>query len=129
VAESGVERFSIGELSKRTGCAIETIRYYERIGVLRRASRTESGRRYFDREDVVQLTVIRRARELDFPLAQIERMLALAKAQPVDREQMRAIVLAHLERMRGRIGELERTAAMLETLVDREDILDAMMAS
>ena len=42
----------IGELSRRTGCNIETIRYYERVGLLPKASRAENGRRFYDEADV-----------------------------------------------------------------------------
>ena len=67
----------IGELSRRTGVHIETIRYYERSGVLPRARRTDSGRRLYGDTDVRRLGFIRHARRLGFELDAIRTLLAL----------------------------------------------------
>src|SRR5260370_596522 len=56
----------IGEVSRRTGCNIETIRYYERIGLVPKPERTASRYRIYAREDVQRLVFVRRARELGF---------------------------------------------------------------
>jgi MerR family transcriptional regulator, mercuric resistance operon regulatory protein len=62
---------SIGELSRRTGVHIETIRYYERIEML---PRTASGRRVYGRAETRTLAFIRRSRELGFTLDEIRRL-------------------------------------------------------
>jgi DNA-binding transcriptional MerR regulator len=68
---------AIGALSKRTGVNIETIRYYERVGVLPKARRQESGRRCYAEADVRRLAFIRHARELGFELSSVRTLLAL----------------------------------------------------
>ena len=68
---------AIGELSRRTGCNIETVRYYERIGLLPKPSRRGRYRSY-DIEDVGRLTFVRRSRELGFTLDEVRALLALA---------------------------------------------------
>ena len=66
----------IGTLSKQSGVHIETIRYYERAGVLPKARRAANGRRVFDQQDVRRLAFIRHARELGFELASVRALLA-----------------------------------------------------
>src|SRR6266481_3190206 len=68
----------IGELSRRTGCNIETIRYYERIALLPAPTRSAARYRVYDAPDVRQLTFIRRARELGFTLNAVRALLALS---------------------------------------------------
>ncbi len=68
---------AIGALSKQTGVNIETIRYYERIGLIPPPPRTDSGRRLYGAEDVRRLTFIRHVRDLGFDIAAIKTMLAL----------------------------------------------------
>ena len=63
-----IDRVTIGRLSKRTGCNIETIRYYERIGLLPKPPRTEGGHRLYNNEHIKRLTFVRRSRELGFTL-------------------------------------------------------------
>ena len=72
-----VKTIRIGELSRRTGCNIETIRYYERIGLLPRPDRRGTYRQY-GAADVSSLTFIRRARDLGFALSEIRALLRLA---------------------------------------------------
>ena len=68
----------IGELSRRTGCKIETVRYYERIGLLPKARREGGGRfRRYDGDDVARLRFIRRARQLGFTLDEVRGLLQL----------------------------------------------------
>ena len=69
----------IGELSRRTGCNIETIRYYERIALLPAPVRSAGRYRVYDTADVRRLAFIRRARELGFTLDEIRTLLALSE--------------------------------------------------
>src|SRR5437660_12437993 len=72
------ENISIGELSRRTGVNIETIRYYERIKMLPAPPRTASGRRVYGAAETRCLAFIRRSRELGFTLDEIRTLLALS---------------------------------------------------
>ena len=67
--------FPIGEVARRSGVNVETIRYYERIGILAGPPRTASGHRVYDHEDVRAFTFLRHAREAGFPLAQVRTLL------------------------------------------------------
>jgi MerR family mercuric resistance operon transcriptional regulator len=97
---------AIGELSRRTQCNIETIRYYERIGLLPRARREGRFRRY-DGDDVARLRFIRRARELGFTLDQVRGLLRLAAADgELARAAVRSIAAAHVADIRSKITDL-----------------------
>ena len=108
---------SIGNLSERTRCPIETIRYYERIGILPPPNRTASGRRVYGDDGVRRLGFIRRARELDFSLEQTRALLALADRPEGRSADVRAIAAAHLDELRSKLTELQRTAERLEALL------------
>ena len=69
---------AIGELSRRTGCNIQTIRYYEQIGSLPRTVRTEGGQRRYGTSAVQRLGFIRHARDLGFDIAAIRELISLA---------------------------------------------------
>ena len=71
------ESITIGELSRRTGVNIETIRYFERVGVLATPPRTSGGRRVYGTGHVRALGFVRRARELGFSPAEVRAILSL----------------------------------------------------
>ena len=73
--------WSIGELAHRSGVNIETIRYYEREGLMPRPSRTRSGRRAYAPGDLKTLTFIRKARDLGFSLDEIRSLRTLSPAR------------------------------------------------
>jgi len=72
-----MERLTIGELAKRGGVNLETVRYYERKGLLPKPPRTSSGYRAFPADAVRRIRFIKRAQELGFSLREIEELLAL----------------------------------------------------
>jgi DNA-binding transcriptional MerR regulator len=67
----------IGDLANRTGTSAPTIRYYEQIGLLRRATRQSGNHRVYTRADVERLTFIRRCREFDFSIEQVRVLVSL----------------------------------------------------
>ena len=69
--------FTIGVLSKGTGCNIETIRYYEHIGLLPEPPRSQGGHRLYEEDHLGRLTFIRRSRELGFTLDEVRGLLRL----------------------------------------------------
>lgn len=98
----------IGALARRSRCAIETIRYYERIGLLPPPDRDGRFRRY-DRDAVARVAFVRRARELGFSLEQVRGLLRLAEPDAAGAAlcgQARAIARAHLAEMRRRLADL-----------------------
>ena len=104
---------AIGELSRRTQCNIETIRYYERIGLLPRPRRKGKFRRY-DGDDVSRVKFIRRARQLGFTLDEVRSLLPLAPAGGQRAcAKVRGIAAAHVADIRNKIADLQRMERVL----------------
>ena len=107
---------SIGALARLTGTKVETIRYYERIGLVPKPRRASNGRRVYADAEVRRLAFIRRARAHGFPLDEVRGLLALA-ATPDACPEVRELTLAHLARVRARIEELRRLERSLAVRV------------
>jgi len=101
-----------------TGASIETIRYYERIGLMPRPPRTCGGRRAFGPESLQTLNFIRRCRELGFGLDDVRALLALRKAQPCC-TSVKSIAERHLATVRAKLRDLTEMEASLAGLVAR----------
>ena len=110
------QMIAIGELSRRTGCNVETIRYYERIGLLPAPARRGRYRSYGP-EDVGRLGFLRRARELGFTLDEVRALLGLAAGGQASCAEARDLAAAHLEHVRARIADLRRMARVLAETV------------
>jgi DNA-binding transcriptional MerR regulator len=96
----------IGDLSARSGVNIETIRYYERIGVLPKATRQTNGRRIYSPADAERLAFIRHARDLGFDLTSIHVLLALQDQPAASCETASQIAQGQLEAVESRIARL-----------------------
>jgi len=107
----------IGELSKRADCNIETIRYYERIGLLPIPLRRGRYRTY-GASDVRRLSFVRRARELGFPIEAVRTLLALTDSGGASCGQARNLASEHLRDVRVKIADLRRMEQVLEETVD-----------
>jgi|SRR5665213_108992 len=103
---------AIGELSRRAACNIETIRYYERIGLMPEPPRRGRYRRYGS-DDVGRLGFIRRSRELGFTLAEVRALLVLAAGGHVSCAEARDLAASHLRDVRSRIADLRRMEGVL----------------
>ena len=102
----------IGELSRRSGCNIETIRYYERIGLMPAPPRRGRYRSY-GAEDVGRLGFVRRARELGFTLDEVRALLGLAVSGQDSCAEVRTLAASHLMDVRARIADLKRMERVL----------------
>ncbi len=111
------EPIQIGTLSERTGVHIETIRYYERIGVLPRPPRSAGGYRCYGSEDVKRLAFIRRLRELGFSLESVRALLDLAETPRSKCGEVRAMAAGHLTEVRAKIADLRRMERVLKGMV------------
>jgi Zn(II)-responsive transcriptional regulator len=107
--------FSIGQLAKRAGVAIDTVRYYERNAMLTPAGRLESGYRRYGETELKRLRFIRRAKVLGFTLADIRELLSLSDECNVAKVKLAAE--AKLAEVEQRLAELERIRNGLRTLV------------
>ena len=111
--------FTIGTLSKRTGCNVETIRYYERVGLLRLPGRTPGGYRLYGIEHLKRLTFIRRARALGFSIDEVRRLLNLSDHHKRPCAEARSVAATHLEDIRAKIAGLKAMERVLKETVAR----------
>lgn len=109
-------RLGIGGLSKRTGCNIETIRYYERIGLMPRAIRTEGRHRLYSETHARRLGFIRRSRELGFTLDQIRTLLGLVDGGRYTCAQVKRVTVHHLEEVRRKLVDLRQIERVLKEM-------------
>jgi len=112
------QELHIGGLSRRTAVNIETIRYYERVGLLPTPPRTRGRRRIYDDRQVQRLAFIRRSRELGFSLDDIRKLLKLADTDHLDCSRIRAMTAHHLADIRGKIASLKKLERALKVMVD-----------
>lgn len=109
------EQFSIGELARRSGCKVATIRYYEGVGLLEPSPRTSGGHRQYGGDAVQRLVFVRRSRELGFTVDTIRSLLELARDEERPCAEVDAMASAHVQEIDQKIESL---AAMRDALVD-----------
>ena len=107
----------IGELAKRSGVGIDTVRFYERQGLLPKARRLASGYRVYDPGDVKRLRFVRRAKALGFTLEEIRDLLALSDHRDDDMAALKGLATEKLADVQAKLAELSRIREGLETLV------------
>jgi MerR family mercuric resistance operon transcriptional regulator len=97
-----------GELARRTGCHLETIRYYEQNGLLPAPPRSPGGHRQYAEAHEHRLRFIMRGRELGFTIEELRTLLGLVDRRRVTCGEVRAAALAHLDDVRRKIADLRR---------------------
>ncbi|SDD61211.1 MerR family transcriptional regulator [Paraburkholderia lycopersici] len=110
--------YPIGTLSELSGVNIETIRYYEKVGLLPAASRAGNGYRQYDDASVERLAFVRRGRELGFTIDEIRGLLALAHHPDQPCSNADRMTRSHLEAIEGKIRDLQRMRRALRQVVD-----------
>ncbi len=106
---------NIGQAARASGVSAKMIRYYEQIGLVRPADRTDGNYRSFDERNVNELRFIKRARSLGFPVAEIANLLSLWRDRARPSREVKAIADAHVAGLEARISEMQ---AMADTLRD-----------
>ena len=106
----------IGELSNRTGCIVETIRFYERIGIMPDPPRSPGGQRIYNDEHEKRLTFIRRGNELGFSLKEVREMLGMVDGGDYSCDDIQAIAVAHIEEVKHKIADLRKIKKVLENM-------------
>jgi Cd(II)/Pb(II)-responsive transcriptional regulator len=112
----------IGELAKRTSCLVETIRYYEREGLLLEPARSEGNYRLYTDIHVERLQFIRHCRVLDMTLEEIRNLLRFRDAPDENCSEVNALLDEHIEHVSNRIKELrvlEKDLRRLRSLCER----------
>lgn len=112
--------FSIGELSKRTGVKIPTIRYYEQMGLISAPERSEGNQRRYTKEGLNRLSFIRHSRELGFSIEDIKGLLELSQHPEKPCHDAHSIAVRHLKDVQGRIAKLRRLEKELKRISNCE---------
>ncbi len=113
------DRFHIGALGRETGCKVETIRYYERFGLLPAPPRSLGNYRLYGAAHLQRLAFIRRARALGFSIGEVRKLLELAEHRQRPCAEARRVAAAHLAGVRARIADLRVMERVLATTVAR----------
>jgi MerR family mercuric resistance operon transcriptional regulator len=122
VAVAQSTEIQIGELSRQTGYNVETIRYYERVGLLPHPPRSAARYRLYQAGDVRRLAFVRRARELGFTLDEVRALLALSVDDGKDTcAEVRHLAARHLADVRAKIADLRAMERVLADAVRRCD--------
>ena len=114
-----VQLLKIGDLSKATNTKVETIRYYENIGLIPAPRRTTGNFRSYAPEHLARLSFIRRARELGFTLGQVRNLLDLSDEKRRSCEAVDVIAREHLRQVDRKITDLRALRAELDSLINQ----------
>lgn len=114
---AGVTGMQRAELARRTGCNLETVRYYEKVGLLPEPPRTASGYRSYDSTHERRLLFVLRARELGFSLDEIRELLRLVDERDRPCAEVRDVAAVHLADVRAKIADLKRMERVLKDVV------------
>lgn len=107
----------IGELAERTAVNVQTVRYYERRGLLPEPARTRSGYREYGEDALLRLRFVLDAKGLGFTLSEIRELLDLRVDRGTIVEDVRGRALAKIEATKSKIGDLRRIQATLEQVI------------
>ena len=110
---------NIGEVAAETGITSKSIRYYESIGLIPEAHRSNGGYRQYADKDVQTLHFIRRARKLGFTVGELEELLSLYRDRNRASADVRDIAIKHIADLNKKVAELEGMRATLTHLVEK----------
>lgn len=107
----------IGKMSCETGVNIETIRYYERIGIMPDPGRTPGGNRQYKLEELKRLTFIKRSRDLGFSIEEIRALLQMVDRRDITCAEVHKLTIEHLAAVKRKIAHLRRLESALGSMV------------
>jgi MerR family mercuric resistance operon transcriptional regulator len=114
-----LESFSIGQLAKESGCKVETVHYYEKIGLMPEPPRTDGGHRVFFLSHVKRLNFIRRSRELGFKIEQIRELLKFIDEPDHHCGEDKAVAMQQAKVVQDKINDLQRLYSALNGMVSQ----------
>ncbi|WP_257345814.1 MerR family transcriptional regulator [Pseudalkalibacillus decolorationis] len=110
---------TISQVAREANVNIETIRYYERRGLISEPPRTESGYRKFPQEVVKDIKFIKRTQDLGFTLEEIKSLLAVSKDQKFRSEEMHDFATSKMKEIETKIHDLHQMKTLLEDLAEK----------
>jgi len=119
--------YAIGQMSRRTGVNIETIRYYERIAIMPKPDRSEGGNRQYNQQQLKRLFFIRRCRELGFSLKEIRALLEMVDGHDFSCNEVHQMTISHLANIKKKLSDLKRLESSLSKMAaqcSRGDVPD-----
>jgi len=108
--------YAIGQMSKKTGVNIETIRYYERIGIMPKPDRTAGGNRQYNHNQLKRLFFIHRARGLGFSLEEIRGLFGMVDRNDFSCGEVHELTVDHLAAVREKITNLKKLEVALSAM-------------
>jgi MerR family transcriptional regulator, mercuric resistance operon regulatory protein len=108
-----------GELAKMSGVNLETVRYYEDIGLLLELQRSPAGHRLYSESDLKRLIFVKRSRELGYATDEVRNVLDLVDNQTYSCDQMRELTLEHLKDVQAKIKDLRKVAKSLKDMASQ----------
>jgi DNA-binding transcriptional MerR regulator len=111
-------RFSIGEVSERTGVSVDTLRYYERVELMPEVARNAGGQRVYSTDDVGWITFVRRLRATAMPVSEIARYTALVRNDVGTPAERREVLVQHRRRVEQAMSELADALAVLDRKIE-----------
>jgi len=109
--------FPIGQAAQRSGVTIETIRYYEREGIVPKPDRTASGRRAYSEGDIARLRFVKKCRNLGFPISGARSLLGLTDGSETSCATAQTIASKHLADVQHKMAELKRMEKALVEMI------------
>lgn len=109
---------SIGEVADLLGLSTDTLRYYEKSGLLKRVARSDSGRRIYDKNDLSKLRFIIRAKKMNFSLAEISDLLQMRQQPQKIKDEIRLLTAQKLSEIETHISELSHLRNELSLLLN-----------
>ena len=113
--------FTIGKASEQSGVNIETIRYYEREGIVPKPGRSAGGRRLYSSDEIAKLRFVRRCRDLGFPISIIQTFLSLTAQNDRSCGEVKSMAEDHLVEINAKIENLMRLREALLSLSNNCD--------
>ncbi|MDK4673754.1 MerR family DNA-binding protein [Kingella kingae] len=110
------------ELSRRTGLSLETLRYYEKVGLLPEPKRAENGYRLFREDDIILLNFIKKCRSLGFSIDETKQLNDLRQNPQTNCQQADDLVVQHLAIVQEKIQQLTEIQTMLQTMSQCENL-------
>lgn len=110
-------QFSIGQIAKQTKCKVETVHYYEKIGLMPEPPRTQGGHRIYTLSHVKRLHFVRRCRELGFSIEQIKELLKFIDEPNHYCGEVKAMAMLHAKEVQQKIDDLNRLKLALNDMI------------